>query len=116
MICTVLSEVLSNILKFHDHDQNHYSVLSLELITFEILAAEQLQSMGFDNQLISDCLSNAVNVLLWQFATNDRFRSEKYKYITLHPNPFPEMKEVNSLLKTSQSYLIFVTDPTDISV
>ena len=64
------------------------------------MAAEQLQSMGFDNQLISDCLSNAVNVLLWQFATNDRFRSEKYKYITLHPNPFPEMKGVNLLSKT----------------
>ena len=95
LICTVLSEVLPNILKFHDH--NHCSVLSLELITFEILAAEQLRLMGFDNRLISDYLSNAVNVLLWRFATNDRFRSEKYKYITSHPNPFPE---VNSLSKT----------------
>ena len=61
MICTVLSEVLPNILKFHDH--NHCSVLSLELITFEILAAEQLRLMGFDNRLIIDCFSNVVNMI-----------------------------------------------------
>ena len=29
-------------------------LLSLELITFEILAAEQLRLMGFDNRLIID--------------------------------------------------------------
>ena len=30
----------------------------LELITFEILAAERLQLMGFDNRLIIDCFAN----------------------------------------------------------
>ena len=77
MICTVLSEVLSNILKLHDH--NHFSVLSLELITFEILAAERLRLMEFDNRLIIDCFANVVNILIWQFSTNDRFKSEKYE-------------------------------------
>jgi len=37
---------------------------SLELITFEILAAERLRLMGFDNRLIIDCFSNVVNILI----------------------------------------------------
>ena len=37
----------------------------LVLITFEILAAERLRLMGFDNRLIIDCFANVVNVLLW---------------------------------------------------
>ena len=54
----------------------------LELITFEILAAERLRLMAFDNQLIIDCFANVVNILIWQFSTNDRFKSEKYESIT----------------------------------
>ena len=54
----------------------------LELITFEILAAEQLRLMAFDNRLIIDCFANVVNILIWQFSTNDRFKSEKYESIT----------------------------------
>ena len=57
-------------------DQNVYI---LELITFEILAAERLRLMGFDNRLIIDCFANVVNILIWQFSTNDRFKSEKYE-------------------------------------
>ena len=37
----------------------------LELITFEILAAERLRLMGFDNRLIIDCFTNVVNILVW---------------------------------------------------
>ena len=37
----------------------------LELITFEILAAERLRLMGFDNRLIIDCFANVVNILTW---------------------------------------------------
>ena len=54
----------------------------LELITFEILAAERLRLMAFDNRLIIDCFANVVNILIWQFSTNDRFKSEKYESIT----------------------------------
>ena len=53
--------------------------LLLELITFEILAAERLRLMEFDNRLIIDCFANVVNILIWQFSTNDRFKSEKYE-------------------------------------
>ena len=45
----------------------------LELITFEILAAERLRLMGFDNRLIIDCFANVVIILIWLFSTNDRF-------------------------------------------
>ena len=55
---------------------------SIELITFEILAAERLRLMAFDNRLIIDCFANVVNILIWQFSTNDRFKSEKYESIT----------------------------------
>ena len=71
----------------------------LELITFENLAADQLRLMGFDNRLIIDCFANVVNILIWLFSTNDRFRSEKYESNYLE-NPFPEMKGVNLLSKT----------------
>ena len=56
----------------------------LELITFEILAAERLRLMGFDNRLSIDCFTNVVNILVWLFSTIDRFRSEKCEsnYIT----------------------------------
>ena len=36
------------------------TALELELITFEILAAERLRLVGFDNRLIIDCFSNVV--------------------------------------------------------
>ena len=36
------------------------SAWSLELITFEILAAERLRLVGFDNRLIIDCFANVV--------------------------------------------------------
>ena len=77
-------------------------VFRLELITFEILAAERLRLMGFDNRLIIDCFANVVNILIWLFSTNDRFRSEKYESNYLE-NPFPEMKGVNSLSKTNRN-------------
>ena len=54
-------------------------LFQLELITFEILAAERLRLMEFDNRLIIDCFANVVNILIWQFSTNDRFKSEKYE-------------------------------------
>ena len=60
----------------------HCYPLLLELITFEILAAERLRLMAFDNRLIIDCFANIVNILIWQFSTNDRFKSEKYESIT----------------------------------
>ena len=74
----------------------------LELINFEILAAERLRLMGFDNRLIIDCFANVVNILIWLFSTNDRFRSEKYESNYLE-NPFPEMKGVNLLSKTHRN-------------
>ena len=77
-------------------------VLRVELITFEILAAERLRLMGFDNRLIIDCFANVVNILIWLFSTNDRFRSEKYESNYLE-NPFPEMKGVNLLSKTHRN-------------
>ena len=40
------------------------TALELELITFEILAAERLRLMGFDNRLIIDCFANVVNILM----------------------------------------------------
>ena len=42
-------------------------VCLLELITFEILAAERLRLMAFDNRLIIDCFANVVNILIWHF-------------------------------------------------
>ena len=57
---------------------DHYWT-SVELITFEILAAERLRLMGFDNRLIIDCFANVENILIWLFSSNDRFRSEKYE-------------------------------------
>ena len=33
----------------------------LELITFDILAAERLRLVGFDNRLVIDCFANVVN-------------------------------------------------------
>ena len=51
----------------------------LELFNFEILAAERLRLMGFDNPLIIDCFANVENLLIWKFSTNDRFRSVKYE-------------------------------------
>ena len=36
--------------------------LEVELITFEILAAERLRLMGFDNRLIIDCFANVVAI------------------------------------------------------
>ena len=80
----------------------HTSEWLLELITFEILAAERLRLMGFDNRLIIDCFANVVNILIWLFSTNDRFRSEKYESNYLE-NPFPEMKGVNLLSKTHRN-------------
>ena len=63
------------------------------------MAAERLRLMGFDNRLIIDCFANVVNILIWLFSTNDRFRSEKYESHYLE-NPFPEMKGVDLLSKT----------------
>ena len=40
------------------------SGLLLELITFEILAAERLRLMAFDNRLIIDCVANVVNTYM----------------------------------------------------
>ena len=57
------------------------SISQLELITFEILAAERLRLMAFHNRLIIDCFANVVNILIWQFSTND-IKSEKYESIT----------------------------------
>ena len=83
-------------------DHLRFYGLTLELITFEILAAERLRLMGFDNRLIIDCFANVVNILIWLFSTNDRFRIEKYESNYLE-NPFPEMKGVNSLSKTHRN-------------
>ena len=77
-------------------------VYQLELITFEILAAERLRLMGFDNRLIIDCFANVVNILIWLFSTNDRLRSAKYESNYLE-NPFPEIKGVNLLSKTHRN-------------
>ena len=74
----------------------------LELITFEILAAERLRLMGFDNRLVIDCFANIVNILIWLFSTNDRLRSAKYESNYLE-NPFPEIKGVNLLSKTHRN-------------
>ena len=66
------------------------------------MAAERLRLMGFDNRLIIDCFANVVNILIWLFSTNDRFRSKKYESKFLG-NPFPEMKGANSLSKTHRN-------------
>ena len=66
----------------------------IELITFEILAAERLRFMGFDNRLIFDCFANIVNILILLFSTNESNYLE---------NPFPEMKGVNLLSKTHRN-------------
>ena len=73
----------------------------VELITFEFLAAERLRLMEFDNRLIIDCFANVVNIVIWQFSTNDRFKSEKYESITWK-NPFPEMRSQFIVENTSQ--------------
>ena len=65
------------------------------------MAAERLRLMGFDNRLIIDCFANVVNILIWSFSTNDRFRSEKYESNYLE-NPFPETKGVNLFRKQTQ--------------
>ena len=44
--------------------QNHSGVLKLELITFEILGAERLRLMRFNNRLIIDCFASAVNIVI----------------------------------------------------
>ena len=80
----------------------YYAAPVQELITYEILAAEQLLLMGFDNRLIIDCFANILNILIWLFSTNDRFRSQKYESNFLE-NPFPEMKGVNLLSKTHRN-------------
>ena len=66
----------------------------LELITFEILAAERLRLMGFDNRLIIDCFANIVDILILLFSTNESNYLE---------NPFPEKKGVNLLSKTHRN-------------
>ena len=48
----------------------------IELITFEILAAERLRLMGFDNRLIIDCFANVVNILIWLFSFLQMIDSE----------------------------------------
>ena len=50
------------------------ALYALELITFEILAAERLRLMGFDNRLIIECFANDVNILIWQFSLSLRQR------------------------------------------
>ena len=65
----------------------------LELITFEIWAAERLRLMGFDNRLIIDCFANVVNIHIWLFSINDKFRSEKYESNYLE-NTFPEKESI----------------------
>ena len=96
-IKTELNSLFSEFL--HTGVQSLYWV---ELITFEILAAERLRLMGFDNRLIIDCFANVVNILIWLFSTNDRFRIEKYESNYLE-NPFPEMKGDNLLSKTHRN-------------
>ena len=49
----------------------------IQLITCEILAAERLRLMAFHNRLIIDRFANVVNILIWQFSTNDRFKHRK---------------------------------------
>ena len=63
----------------NDHLSKRRRGCWLELTTFEILAAERLQLMGFDNRIIIDCFANVVNILIWLFSTNDRFRRWKYE-------------------------------------
>ena len=53
------------LLKYHNWEKSSFFsmllrafVRLLELITFEILAAERLRLMGFDNRLIIDCFTN----------------------------------------------------------
>ena len=87
---------------FHQSRPEVATRSSVELITFEILAAERLRLMGFDNRLIIDCFANIVNILIWLFSTNDGLRSAKYESNYLE-NPFPEMKGVNLLSKTHRN-------------
>ena len=60
------------------------------------MGAERLRLMGFDNRLIIDCFANVVDILIWLFSTNDRFRSEKYEI------QLPR-KSVNLLSKTHRN-------------
>ena len=54
---------------------SEHVVWTLELQTFNILAA-------IDNQLIINYFLDVVNVLKWQYPTNDRFINEKYDSAT----------------------------------
>ena len=45
------------------------------------MAAERLRLIGFDNRLIIDCFANVINILIWLFSTNDRFRNERSQFI-----------------------------------
>ena len=78
------------------------SLYLLEHKTCDILAAERLRLMGFDNRLIIDCFANVSNILIWLLSTKDRFRSEKYESNYLE-NPFPEILGVNLLSKTHRN-------------
>ena len=81
----------------------------LELITFEILAAERLRLNEFDNRLIIDCFANVVNILIWKFSTNDRFKSENYESISRNERSFAKRDSDQLFLYHQRKNNHFVT-------
>ena len=51
--------------------RSNNSGLGVELITCEILVAERLRLMGFDNRLIIDCFTNVENGNLLQMIDSE---------------------------------------------
>ena len=50
--------------------------------TCDILAAERLRLMRFDNRLIIDYFQKAICILKWQFSLNNKFKTGKYEPIS----------------------------------
>ena len=83
----------------------------LELITSEILAAQRLQLMAFDNRLIIDCFANVINILIWLFSKNDRFRNERSQFIVENTSQWQnQSKAQDCSSRIVACWQIFLTD------
>ena len=51
------------------------STYLLEHKTCDILAAERLRLMRFDNRLIIDSFQEAICILKWKFSINNKFKT-----------------------------------------
>ena len=67
--------------------------------------------MGFDNRLVIDCFTNVATYMVI-FFTNDRFRSEKYEPVTLHPSPLTKMNILSFWVPEDLLYYLWLTRPS----